>query len=142
MTFTEAFYFFLQGLFFFYAVKIVETLNKDGLQFKAQLKLWILFGLSMFLISTAKSSAIVVIPAVVLFFFLEKNYKALGLSVAVYLAFKVPYELIVKLVWQAQNQFKGQSKILLQKDPYDKSLGDEDLGGFVTRFIENCNLVV
>jgi hypothetical protein len=140
MTFTEAFYFFLQGFFFFYAVKVVETLIKDGLQFKSQLKLWILFGLSMFLVSTAKSSAIVVIPAVVLFFFLEKNYKALGLSLAAYLVFKLPYELIVKLVWQAQNQFKGQSKILLQKDPYDKSLGDEDLGGFVTRFIENCNL--
>lgn len=142
MTFTEAFYFFLQGLFFFYAVKIIDSVQKDGLQLKPQLKLWLLFGLSMFLISTAKSSAIVVIPAVMLFFFLEKKYKALGVSVGAYLAFKIPYELIVKLVWHAQNQFKGQSKILLQKDPYDVTQGNEDLMGFVGRFFENCNLSI
>lgn len=142
MTFTEAFYFFLQGLFFFYAVKIIDAVQKDGLQLKPQLKLWLLFGLSMFLISTAKSSAIVVIPAVMLFFFLEKKYKALGVSVGAYLAFKIPYELIVKLVWHAQNQFKGQSKILLQKDPYDVTQGNEDLMGFVGRFFENCNLSI
>lgn len=142
MTFTEAFYFFLQGLFFFYAVKIIDAVQKDGLQLKPQLKLWLLFGLSMFLISTAKSSAIVVIPAVMLYFLIEKNYKALGVSVGAYLAFKIPYELIVKLVWQAQNQFKGQSKILLQKDPYDVTQGNEDLMGFVGRFFENCNLAI
>jgi hypothetical protein len=140
MTFTEAFYFFLQGLFFFYAVKIVELVNKEGVNLKPQFKTWLLFGLSMFLISTAKSSAIVVIPAVMLFFALEKNWKALGISLASYLTFKIPYEAVVKLVWKAQNQFKGQSKILLQKDPYDKSLGDEDLAGFFQRFIDNCNL--
>jgi len=140
MTFTEAFYFFLQGLFFFYAVKLVEMILADGVNLKPQLKNWLMFGLSMFLISTAKSSAIVVIPAVLLFFALEKNWKALGVSLASYLVFKIPYEIIVKSVWAAQNQFAGQSKILLQKDPYDKSLGTEDFSGFVQRFFENCNL--
>jgi hypothetical protein len=94
----------------------------------------------MFLISTAKSGAIVVIPAVLLFFGLEKNWKALGLSLASYLVFKLPYELIVKTVWNAQNQFSGQSRILLQKDPYDKTQGEEDLAGFIQRFFDNCNL--
>lgn len=140
MTFTEAFYFFLQGLFFYYAIMVIERLGKEGLNVKSQLKTWILFGLSIFLISTAKSSAIVAIPAVLLFFALEKNWKAMGLALGSYLVFKIPYELVVKLVWNAQNQFKGQSKILLQKDPYDKSLGDEDFSGFIQRFIENCNL--
>lgn len=140
MTFTEAFYFFLQGLFFYYAVKVVEMVTTDQVNIKAQLKTWLVFGLSLFLISTAKSSAIVVIPAVLLYFALEKNWKAAGVALGSYLVFKIPYELIVKAVWNAQNQFKGQSKILLQKDPYDKSLGDEDFGGFIQRFIDNCNL--
>lgn len=140
MTFTEAFYFFLQSLFFFYAVKIIDVLNNDGLQIKNQIKLWLLFGLSMFLMSTAKSSAIVVIPAVILFFILEKNYKEILISLVAYLIFKLPYEILVKTIWSAQNQFSGQSKILLQKDPYNISEGNEDLIGFFQRFIDNCNL--
>jgi hypothetical protein len=140
MTFTEAFYFLLQGLFFYYAVKIIDVLKNNGIDLKSQSKLWLLFGLSMFLISTAKSSAIVVIPAVLLFFVLEKNWKAAGASLGSYLVFKVIYELIVRSVWKTQNQFASQSKILLQKDPYDKSMGDEDLSGFIQRFIDNCNL--
>jgi len=101
---------------------------------------WVALGLSMFLISTAKSSAIVVIPAVLLYFALEKNWKAVGFSLGAYLLFKLPYELLVRSIWDAQNQFAGQSKILLQKDPYDKALGNEDLAGFIQRFIDNCNL--
>ena len=140
MTFTEAFYFFLQGLFFYYAVKIIDAVNKDGVQLKPQLKLWLLFGLSMFLISTCKSSAIVVVPSVLLFFALEKNWKAVGFSLASYLSFKIIYEVLVRSIWKAQNQFAGQSKILLQKDPYNKALGDEDTAGFIQRFVDNCNL--
>jgi len=140
MTFTEAFYFFLQGLFFFTAAKVIDLLEKSAPELKSQYKLWLLFGLSLFLISTAKSSAIVVIPAVVLYFIIQKNWKALGYSLGAYLVFKLLYELIVRSIWKAQNQFAGQSKILLQKDPYDISKGNEDAAGFITRFVENTNL--
>ncbi len=140
MTFTEAFYFFLQGLFFLYATKAVETVNKENANIQTQWKLWLMLGLSMFLMSTAKSAAIVVIPAIVLYFFLEKNYKAIGFSVGSYLIFKIIYEALVRLIWGAQNQFKGQGRILMQKDPYDKSLGDEDFSGFVQRFFDNSEL--
>jgi len=140
MTFTEAFYFFLQGLFFFYAVKIIDIVTKNGVQIKHQITLWLLFGLSMFLISTCKSSAIVVIPAVLLFFALNKNWKALTASLVSYSVFKFIYEIIVRSVWNGQNQFSGQSKILMQKDPYNQALGNEDLSGFIQRFIDNCNL--
>lgn len=140
MTFTEAFYFFLQGLFFYAAVLLVERVNEEGVDLKLQWKYWVFCGLSMFLISTCKSSAIVVIPAMLLFFVMLKNWKAAGLSLGAYLIFKIPYELIVKAIWHADNQFKGQSRILLQKDPYDKSLGEEDLPGFITRFVENTDL--
>ena len=140
MTFTEAFYFALQGYFFYVAVQLAELVNTQGTNLRQQMRWWVALGLSMFLISTAKSSAIVVIPAVLLFFALEKNWKAVGFSLGAYLLFKLPYELLVRSIWDAQNQFAGQSKILLQKDPYDKALGNEDLAGFVQRFIDNCNL--
>lgn len=140
MTFTEAFYFFLQGLFFFYATKTIETLHKSEADLKSQWKMWLMLGLSMFLMSTAKSGAIVVVPAMILYFFIEKNYKAMGLSVGAYLLFKISYEAFVRIIWGAQNQFQGQGRILMQKDPYDKSLGDEDFGGFIQRFFDNSEL--
>jgi hypothetical protein len=140
MTFTEAFYFFLQGLFFFYATKTIDTVNKENVKFNTQWKLWLMLGLSMFLMGTAKSAAIVVVPAIMLFFFIEKNWKALGASVASYLVFKISYEVIVRMVWGAQNQFSGQGKILMQVDPYDISKGYETTGGFIGRFFDNCDL--
>lgn len=140
MTFTEAFYFFLQGLFFYYAIKLLDRIKNEGVHFKPQIKIWLMLGLSMFLISTCKSSAMVVIPVVILFFVFEKNFKAAGFSVLSYLIFKIGYESIVRLIWHSQNQFKGQSAILLQKDPYNKALGNEDFSGFIQRFLDNCNL--
>ncbi len=140
MTFTEAFYFFLQGLFCYCAVKVIDKIKEEGVQFIPQIKSWLMLGLSMFLISTCKSAAIVVVPAVILFFMIEKNWKATGYATLSYLVFKIGYELIVKLIWGAPNQFKGQSAILLQKDPYNKLLGNEDFSGFIQRFLDNSNL--
>lgn len=142
MTFTEAFYFFLQGLFFYVAANLIDRLNSNSLDLKNNWKNWLLLGLSMFLISTLKSSAIVVIPAVLLYFLLQKQFSAIVASLLAYTVFKLPYELLVRLIWHADNQFKGQSKILMQKDPYDAGLGQEDTAGFIIRFLENANLAI
>jgi hypothetical protein len=139
MTFTEAFYLFLQGFFFFVMVRIIDLTRSDVPPLKYW-NLWLLLGFSMFLISSAKSAAIVVIPAVLFYFILEKQWKQAGLSFVSYLLFKLIYEAFVRLTWNAPNQFALQGKILLQKDPYDQSLGNEDLSGFIVRFLENCNL--
>ena len=142
MTFTEAFYFCLQGFFFYVAVKLIDRYKTEEFSIQLQWKNFLLLGLSMFLISTLKSSAIVVIPAVLLYFAFEKQFKAAAAAVAGYLVFKIPYELLVRAIWKADNQFKGQGKILLQKDPYDASQGQEDAAGFITRFIENADLAI
>ena len=139
MTFTEAFYLFLQALFFYWFFKLHDALQTEPNGMK-HIKLWLMVGLFTFLIATCKSVAIVAVPVLIVFFLLTKQWKNAGLALGAYLIFKIPYELIVKLIWGSQNQFSGQSKILLLKDPYDKSLGNEDLSGFVTRFFDNCNL--
>ena len=139
MTFTEAFYLFLQSLFFYWFVKLYDALKIEP-EAKKHIKLWLMAGLFSFLIATCKSVAIVAIPALILFFLLEKQWKNAGFALGAYLIFKIPYEIIVKLIWGSQNQFSGQSKILLLKDPYDKSLGNDDLSGFIGRFTNNCDL--
>jgi hypothetical protein len=140
MTFTEAFYFCLQGFFFYRAMKIIDLTATEVPNLRTQWQNWLWLGLSMFLMSTAKSAAIVVLPAIVLYFALNRQYKAIGFSLGAYMVFKVVYEALVRIVWGTQNQFAGQGKILLQKDPYDISQGNETAGGFVTRLIENTNL--
>lgn len=139
MTFTEAFYLFLQSLFFFSFFKLYDALQAEPNGMK-HLKQWALLGLFTFLMATCKSVAIVAVPALILFFVLEKQWKNVGLAIGAYLVFKIPYELIVRAIWGSQNQFSGQSKILMQKDPYDASLGTEDMAGFIERFFTNCNL--
>ena len=139
MTFTEAFYLFLQALFFYWFFKLYDALQIEPNANK-HYKLWILLGLFTFLIATCKSVAIVAVPVLIIYFLLEKQWKNAGFALGAYLVFKIPYELLVKLIWGSQNQFSGQSKILLLKDPYDKSLGNDDLAGFIGRFFDNCNL--
>jgi hypothetical protein len=117
MTFTEAFYLFLQSLFFFWFFKLYDALQIEPNGLK-HIKLWIMLGLFAFFIATCKSVAIVAVPVLIVFFLLEKQWKNAGLALGSYLLFKIPYELIVKLVWGTQNQFAGQSKILLLKSSY------------------------
>lgn len=139
MTFTEALYLFLQSLYFFWFVKLYDALQKDP-DNRKHIKLWLMVGLFSFLVATCKSVAIVAIPVLILFFLINKQWKGALFALGSYLIFKIPYEIIVKLIWGSQNQFSGQSKILLLKDPYDKSLGNDDLSGFIDRFFTNCNL--
>ncbi len=139
MTFTEAFYLFLQSLFFYFFFKLYDALQKDANGMK-HLKQFLLVGLFAFLIATCKSAAIVAVPVFILFFLLEKQWKNAGIALGSYLVFKIPYEIIVKLIWSAPNQFAGQTKILLLKDPYDKAGGNDDFAGFIGRFMDNCNL--
>lgn len=139
MTFTEAFYLFLQALFFYSFFKLYDALQSEPNGMK-HLKLWAMVGLFTFLMATCKSVAIVAVPVLILFFALEKQWKNVGLALGAYLVFKIPYELIVRAVWGSQNQFSGQGKILMQKDPYDISKGTEDAAGFIERFFTNCNL--
>jgi hypothetical protein len=114
MTFTEAFYLFLQSLFFYFFFKLYDALQKDANGMN-HLKQFALVGLFAFLIATCKSVAIVAVPVFILFFLMEKQWKNAGIALGSYLVFKIPYEIIVKLIWSAPNQFAGQSKILLLK---------------------------
>lgn len=139
MTFTEAFYMFLQSLFFFYFFKLYDALSTEP-DPKKHIKLWVLLGLFTFLISTCKSVAIVGVPALIIYFLLEKQWKYALYSVGSFGVFKVLYEIIVRAIWGAQNQFSGQGAILLLKDPYDKAAGNEDLSGFISRFFDNTGM--
>lgn len=139
MTFTEAFYLFLVSLLCYFFFKLHDALETDPNSLK-HWKKWLLLGLMAFLVSTTKSAGIVVVPSLLVYFFFIKQYKNGLIAVASYGVFKILYEMLVRLIWGAQNQFASQSKLLTQKDPYDATLGNEDFAGFVQRVIDNSNL--
>lgn len=139
MTFSEAFYIFLQSLMVFSFVKLYDKINNDGVELKNQFLNWLFFGFTLLLLSTARSVGIIALPVAIMFFLIDKKYKAILFTILSYGVFKLIYELLVTSIWNVPNQFKGQAKALMQKDLYNPSKGMEDFGGFVTRFIENTS---
>jgi len=73
-------------------------------------------------------------------FAIRKEWKKAGFALVSYAVFRGLYELLVKLIWGGVNQFSGQGSVLMLKDPYDKSQGNDDLSGFISRFFDNSNL--
>lgn len=145
MTFTESFYFFLQSWMFYSFRKFYSP---SGFPYEKELhRHAILLALTFFLIGLCKSASVVLVPAYV-FFVLTiylKNKDAKGLKASIwvvlyYMGFRGIYEVLVRLIWKGQNQFKDQLKILLQKDPYDITQGQEDIAGFIQRLTDNTQL--
>lgn len=138
MTFTEAFYLFFQSLLFYMVAKFLELPEHEP--FKKQIKFWTIIGFLMLLISISKNVAIVVVPSFVMFYILQKKWKKAGIVILTYGVFRALYEVAVRLIWGKVNQFSGQSSVLMLKDPYDRTLGNDDLSGFIGRFFDNSNL--
>ncbi|MCX7728607.1 MAG: hypothetical protein N2203_03965 [Bacteroidia bacterium] len=142
MTFTESLFMFLQGLLFFSFRKISDLYHQyKKSPYHSLYRPLIFLGFTMTLLVITRSGAIVVLPAVFFFFWvILKDKKATLLSAGAFLLFFFPYKLLLKLIFGNVSQYSNQSRILLQKDPYDASLGQEDMSGFIQRFIDNSNL--
>lgn len=140
MTFTESMFMFLQGLWL-YAMRIFLDDYEKNKVWKDLIKPLILLGISMFLLVITRSGAIVVLPAVFFtFWIILKDKKMAVASIISFLVFYLPYKGLLRIIFGNISQYANQSKILLQKDPYDASLGQEDISGFIQRFFDNSNL--
>lgn len=149
-TFTEHFYLVLQAIFFIVFFKLSDKLDAGISSLKETWKNWLLLGLLMALLAFTKNIANVSVVVVVLFFLLKKNWKAIGLAIASFMIFYLPVNSVFNTfksnmfakmgVAKSASQFSNQSRLMFLKNPYDASEGEEDLSGFVTRFLENCDL--
>ncbi|GAB4209239.1 MAG: hypothetical protein Fur0023_21400 [Bacteroidia bacterium] len=140
MTFTESMFVFLQGLLFYFFRKLMDSYANHQ-NFRQLYKPLLLLGFSMMLLVITRSGAVVVIPAVLFFFWIILKDKKLTMaSLVAFLIFYLPFKLLIKIIFGNVSQYANQSKILMQKDPYDASLGQEDVFGFIQRFFDNSNL--
>ena len=100
--------------------------------------MYIVLGATMFMLATARNVAIVSLLSVLLFFLFEKKFYQAGYSFLSFLLFSIPYSLYRKIVWGVEkSDMSGQIELMMQKHPYNKALGSEDLSGLFTRVVEN-----
>lgn len=142
-TFSESFYMLIQAIFFYYFSKynFSEPQLSTDLRSPQNIKRWLMLGFLMMVLTLAKNILIFGIAAVVVFYLFKKEFKKAGIALLSFGLFKVLYEVIKNLVWGASAiQYQSQMKLLLNKDPYDATQGQEDLAGFFGRFFDNCGL--
>ncbi|HWY13244.1 MAG TPA: hypothetical protein VN026_18075 [Bacteroidia bacterium] len=141
MTFSEPFYMLVQSAFFYYFSKYNFGESPIGTDLKVDWKKWAVLGLLMMFLTLAKNILIFGIAAIALYYVIRKDYKKMVFAMVSFGVFKLLYELIKSAVWgKSAIQYSSQMSLLLNKDPYDASQGQEDLAGFIGRFTENIHL--
>jgi hypothetical protein len=140
-TYSESFYLVIQAAFFYYFLKYNFGPTPLTSDLRAEWKKWLVIGFFMLLLSLAKNIMILGIVAIALFYLFQKEYKKMFFSLASFALFKVIFDLIKRAIWgNSALQYKSQGSILLNKNPYDASEGQEDIWGFFGRFIDNIGL--
>lgn len=140
-TFSEGLFFFLQAVTLFYLFKIFDTLQTSGVNIRQNLKIWLLFGLFTFLLSITRNIGLGIILAFIIYFIINKQFKAIAFGIASFLVFQLPYSIYKSVLWKQKNVgFEDQFKVMFQKDAYNAAYGNENLMGFIERFIVNSDL--
>ncbi len=135
-TYTEAFFFFLQSMFFWYFIKHFTDKEQSP-----SYKNFIVLGLLLFLLAITRNIGLVAVMAVLAYFILRKQWKFALLSLVGFAIFFLGFEVIKRIFWDSATlQIAGQGSGLMNKSFYDPSKGKEDLAGFVGRLIGNSNL--
>lgn len=138
-TYNEAFFLFIQSLFFYSAFNLIEkTENKNDLS--GTYKYWLSFGFIAFILALSKNIAVLGVGVIIFYFLIQKNFKNAIYSLVFFLIFRIPFEIFSYLVWTSGVQGGDQLAILMQKDAYNPDKGNEDFAGFVNRFLQNSEL--
>lgn len=142
MTFSEQFFLMQQGLFFYLFFKAYDKIENTNNTISSLLN-WLPTGLCLFVLSMSRNVGVGIIIPVAVFFLFDKKWLQIIYFIASFVIFRVPFELLRKVLWGSQDQFGNQFTTLIrQKDPYDVSKGVEDFSGFIDRFSGNYGLYI
>jgi len=132
-TYSEAFFMALQGSFLLYMFHTIEWQKQHPIKIN-QTAILALLLVSLYLTRTV---ALVATPAVLIYFAIQKQKRALLFTTLFVTIFICAYFLFLNFLIDDGNTSSDQLTTLLQKHPYDKSQGMETLPGFILRFWEN-----
>ncbi|MCF6332276.1 MAG: hypothetical protein L3J11_03250 [Draconibacterium sp.] len=135
-TFSESSYMFLQAIFFFFIFKFIETPNN-------KFSHYLLVGLLTVVIYLTRTVGLAGILALCTYLLIQLKWKKLLFSLFSFTSFYLLVHFLKKYIWGVTGgQFSSQLVTLMQKHPYQASLGKENLVGFLQRFIDNSNLYI
>ncbi len=140
LTYTEAFFSMMQGIFFLSFFKLSDRIETEGSGLKENWKGYLSLALITYLLFMSRSVAAGAILVVITYFLFQKDWKAALYSTLAYACVALPFEGIKRLIWTGSNQFASQGNAMFQKDFYDPGKGQETLSGFVTRFWTNAEI--
>ena len=140
LTFTEALFMALQGIFVYYFFKVMDKTEGNN-SLKNTWYYWLILAFWVFLMSFCKNLGIVTIAVVAVALLLQKRFWHLLYAMVAILLLRIPTEELKKWLWH-MDQLAFQTSLFRQKDPYNASNGMETNAGLVTRFFTNIDLYV
>lgn len=143
LTYTETFSLMMFGICFGILFKIFDKLDAEDYQFKKNIPQFFLIGFLFFLMMITRNVALAAIGILAVFFIYRKKFLEAGASIIGFGFFYIVYKFALKFIWKIDGtQFASQSKLMFQKDAYQPQLGNENFMGFVSRFLENCQIYI
>ena len=139
-TFSEPIFLFIQSCVLWLFFKIENDRTEDmGLNKK--MLMFLLFGLSMFLLVITRNIGISIVLACILFFCINKRFGYAIYTFVSFLVFYIPFLLYKSFYWHVKGAgFEDQLLFGLYKDPYNSSKGIETFSGIIKRFCINSDL--
>ncbi len=136
MTYSEAFYLFLQSGFLFCFDKYFlsrPAVNKFQID-----KPIVIIGVLLFSLFLTRNVGLVALIAVIAFFIFQKSWKTAISTLAVFGAMLLVYQLMKVTLWDiSDTQISGQGSTLLLKNSFKPEMGNETAIGFLQRLIVN-----
>ncbi len=141
-TYSEAFFLFLQALFFYTFFKFFiekETTENKIENFKRHAFL----AVCILMLGLTRNIGNLAFGVVLFYFILHRQWKnLLYITIAFAIVF-VLFQAIKYILWGDTGlQFAAQGSGLMNKNYYDPTAGTENFSGFITRFLANSNLYI
>jgi hypothetical protein len=138
-TYSEAFFMLMQGLFVYFFAKYFLWKDDAAYCLKTGWPKYLTLAALALGVVLARPIGYGVLGAVCLFFVIRRRWKDLLYICAAFTAVFVLYSLLKSVLWPGMGGAFGLGN-MLAKDPYNPTLGMEDLPGFVNRFTRNSQI--
>lgn len=136
LTYSEAFYLFLQSIFLYlFNQKVLQNAEaRTAISYQSGL----IISFSLFILFLTRNVGLVAFLSVTLYFFINRNWRSLAVVVIMFAGMAGLYQLLRYVIWDVPVfQASGQGNTLLLKNSFQPELGNEDFAGFVWRLIGN-----
>ena len=139
-TFSEALFLLLQAGLFYQMFRSFTHSEGGWLPDKKEIIFVVLVSLLSVLLFLTRTIGFGALLAVVVFFMVERKFKRAVFVAILFVALLGTFFAVRSLAWDVPLESGEQSSQLMSKNPYDKSEGNENFKGFITRFKDNSNL--